>query len=167
MNTQRFYNPIVIRLLRSPLHRFGDQHTIVLTVTGRKSGKSFTFPVSYLQDGETLLVMTHREHTWWKNLQGSAAPLTVYFDGQDLPARAEISTEPDVVAKALLQFLQQVPTWRWETRIKLDANGQPEHPEDLTRLAQRDLVLCKIQLERAPSLEPEAVQPSAHPAAAE
>ena len=151
MSAQRFYNPIVIRLLRSPLHRFGDQHTIVLTITGRKSGKRFTFPVSYLRDGESLLVMTHRDHTWWKNLQGTGAPLTVYLDGQDLPARAEVSTDPEVVVKVLLQFLQQVPSWRWETHIKLDASGQPEHPEDLIHLAQRDLVVCKIHLARTPT----------------
>src|SRR5215813_2282512 len=100
MNGQQFYNPIVIWLLRSPLHHFGDQHTLLLTVTGRKSGKRYTFPTSYLRDGETLLVMTHRERMWWKSLRNGGAPVTVYVDGHDLPARAEASSDPDVVAKA-------------------------------------------------------------------
>jgi hypothetical protein len=165
MNTQRFYNPVVIGLLRSPLHRLGDRHTMVLTVTGRTSSKRFTFPVSYLRDGETIIVMTHREHTWWKNVRHGSAPVTVYVDGQDLPARAEISTNPDEVAKALLLFLQQVPAWRWDTRIKLDANGQPEHPQDLTRLARQDLVLCKIQVDRTVSHASGTPQRSAPPVA--
>jgi hypothetical protein len=155
MNTQRFYNPVVMWLLRSPLHRLGDRHTIVLTVTGRKSGQHYAFPVAYLRDGETILVMTHRDRTWWRNLPDGGAPVRVYIDGQDLPARAQVSTDPDEVAKALLLFLQKVPTWRWETHIRLDANGQPEHPEDLARLAKHDLVVCKIQAEKTPSHEPE------------
>lgn len=148
MNTQRFYNPIVSWLLHSPLHHLGDQHTLVLTVTGRKSGKRYSFPVAYLRDGETLLVMTYRERAWWKNLSDSGAPVTVYVDGHEVAARAETSTDPDVVTSALLLFLQQVPTWRWELHVKLDANGQPEDSEALKRLAQDDLVLCTIQAER-------------------
>ncbi len=148
MNTQRYYNPIVVGLLRSPLHRFGDRHTVLLTVTGRKSGKRYTFPVSYIRDGETILVMTHRERHWWRNLQGGDVQLSVYVDGHELPARAEISTDRDVVARALLRILQQVPTWRWELRVKLDANGQPEHPEVLADLVRNDLVLCRIHPER-------------------
>jgi F420H(2)-dependent quinone reductase len=161
MNTQRFYNPIVIWLLRSPLHRFGDQHTLLLTVTGRKSGKRYTFPVSYLRDGETLLVMTHRARAWWKNLRDGGAPITAYVDGHDVSARAEASTDPDTVAKALLLFLQQVPTWRMELHVKLDANGQPEHPEALKQKTQDDLVICTIQTEKTPTPEPEALSKGA------
>jgi hypothetical protein len=167
MNTQRFYNPIVAWLLHSPLRRLGDQHTLLLTVTGRKSGKRFTFPVSYLRDGETLLVMTHRERAWWKNLQSGGAQVTVYVDGHELAARAETSTDPDLVAKALLLFLQQVPTWRWELHVQLDATGQPEHPEALQRLVQDDLVVCHIHLERTLTHEQNDGQRSAPPVAAE
>ena len=52
MNWQKLYNPPVLWLLRSPLHRLADQQTIAITVTGRKSGKRYTFPVSYIRDGE-------------------------------------------------------------------------------------------------------------------
>jgi hypothetical protein len=154
MNAQRFYNPIVIGLLRSPLHLLGDQHTLILTVTGRKSGKRYTFPVSYLRDGDALVVMTHSERTWWKNLQGGSTPVVVYVDGYDLPARAEIATDPDQVANALFQFVQQVPTWRRELRVKLNSGGQPEHPEELYRLARQGLVVCRIQIESTSTSTP-------------
>jgi hypothetical protein len=151
MNAERFYNPIVIGLLRSPLHLLGDQHTLILTVTGRNSGKRFTFPVSYLREGDTLVVLTHRERTWWKNLQGGSTQVVVYVDGHDQLARAEIAIHPDQVAHALLQFLQQVPTWRRELRVKLNAAGQPEHPNDLLRLARKGLVVCRISIESTSS----------------
>jgi hypothetical protein len=46
MNWQKLYNPIVIWLLRSPLHSLMDKSTILVTITGRKSGKIYTVPVS-------------------------------------------------------------------------------------------------------------------------
>lgn len=160
MNGEKFYNPIVIWLLRSPLHRFVDKHTLLLTVTGRKSGKRYTFPVSYIRDGETLLVMTHKERIWWKNLR-MGAPVTIFVDGHMLPARGETFIGADMGAKVLLQFLQQVPAWRWDLHLKLDATGQPEHPEALKRLAQDDLVVCSIQAERMHTREPDNLPQSA------
>ena len=67
MNWQKLYNPIVIWLLYSPLHSLMDKSTILVTITGRKSGKKYTIPVSYIRDGDTLLVISQREHTWWKS----------------------------------------------------------------------------------------------------
>ena len=154
MNTQKLYNPVVIWLLRSPLRRFGDKHTLLLTVTGRKTGKSYTFPVSYIRDNETLLIMTHKTRTWWKNLL-TGASVTVFVGGHEFPATGKTTSDTDLVAKALLLFLQQVPTWRWELHVKLDATGQPEHPEDLKRLAADDLVLCTIQLAKAAIRQPD------------
>jgi deazaflavin-dependent oxidoreductase (nitroreductase family) len=156
MNTQKLYNPIIIWLLRSPLRRFGDKQTLLLTVTGRKSGKTYTFPVSYIRDGETLLVMTHRARAWWKNLR-EGAPVTVFVDGQTIPAIGIIATDTDLAANALLRFLQQVPAWRWDLRVKLDANGQPEHPEALKRLVADDLLLCVIQPTNTPTRKPDTL----------
>jgi nitroimidazol reductase NimA-like FMN-containing flavoprotein (pyridoxamine 5'-phosphate oxidase superfamily) len=56
MPWQRQYNPFVIALLRSSLHRFMSGST----------------PVNYLRDGDTLLVVSSCEHIWWKNLRGGA-----------------------------------------------------------------------------------------------
>jgi deazaflavin-dependent oxidoreductase (nitroreductase family) len=160
MNTQKLYNPVMVWLLHSPLRRFGDKHTLLLTVTGRKTGKSYTFPVSYIRDGETLLIMTHKTRTWWKNLL-TEAPVTVFVDGQEFLATGKTTRETDLVAKALLLFLQKVPAWRWELHVKLDATGQPEHPEDLKRLAADDLVLCTIQLAKVALRQPDDVLQSA------
>jgi len=66
MNWQKLYNPIVIWLLHSPLHSLVDKSTILVTITGRKSGKMYTVPVSYIRDGDMLFMISQREHTWWK-----------------------------------------------------------------------------------------------------
>ena len=64
MNWQKLYNPMVIALLHSPLHPLLDEHTMAITVSGRKSGKLYRFPVSYVRDGETLLVISQQDRTW-------------------------------------------------------------------------------------------------------
>ena len=134
MNWQKLSNPFVIALLRSPLHGLFDTHTMLITLTGRTSGKRYTFPVSYVHDGETLFVISQRDRTWWKNLQGSA-PVTLSLEGHEVKARGESFTETETVANHLLRIMQRVPAYQRLLHIKLDANGQPERPEALTHLA--------------------------------
>ncbi len=145
MNWQKLYNPLVIWLLRSPLHSLVDQHTMVITVTGRRSGKRYTLPVSYVCDGETLLVISQKDRTWWKNLR-KGAPVTVLLQGHALQARAETFTDPDMAAHILLLILQQVPTYQRLLHVPLNSTGQPENPEALKRLAQGHVIVHMREL---------------------
>lgn len=145
MNWQKLYNPFVIALLRSPLHGLLDQHTMLITVTGCKSGKSYTFPVSYVREGENLLVISQKDRTWWKNLRGGAQVL-VSLQGHTLQARGETFTDTEMGAKILLQILQSVPAYQRLLHLTLDATGQPEHPEALTRLAQDHVIVRMREL---------------------
>jgi deazaflavin-dependent oxidoreductase (nitroreductase family) len=145
MNWQKLYNPFVIWLLRSPLHRFLDKNTLVITVSGRRSGKLYTFPVSYIRDGETLLVISQKDRTWWKNLQGGAR-VSVFVQGHMLQARAETFTDTAMAANILLRILQLVPAHQRLLHVPLATNGQPEHSEDLTRLAQEHVIVRMSEL---------------------
>ena len=73
-------NPLIITILRSPLHPMMSKAIMLITFTGRKSGKRYTTPVSYSRQGETVYVFTHG--TWWKNLRGGA-PVSLRLRGQD------------------------------------------------------------------------------------
>src|SRR6516225_3328280 len=149
MNWQKLYNPIVILLLHSPLHSFMDKSTILITLTGRKSGKKYTFPVSYVRDGDTLMMISQREHSWWKNLRGGA-PVTLYIQGHTLKARGEVFTDAETVANKLLLFLQQFPNYQRLIHIKLAANGQPEDLEAFQRFAKGMVIVqMKEQVEVA------------------
>ena len=143
MNWQKLYNPIVIWLLHSPLHSLIDKSTILVTITGRKSGKIYTFPVSFIRDGDTLLMISQREHAWWKNLRGGAQ-VTLYIQRHTLKARGETFTDTETVTNKLLLFLQQFPRYQRLISIKLDANGQPENPEAFKRFAQ-DMIIVQMR----------------------
>jgi deazaflavin-dependent oxidoreductase (nitroreductase family) len=145
MNWQKLYNPIVIWLLRSPLHSLIDKSTILITITGRKSGKKYTIPVSYVRDGDTLMMISQREHAWWKNLRGGAQ-VTLYLQGRTMKATAEVSTDAETVANKLIMFLQQFPGYQRLMHIKLAANGQPEDSEAFQRFAQSMVIIQMREL---------------------
>ena len=66
-------NAVAVALLRSPFHAVLGP-TIVLTVTGRRSGRRFTFPVVHAADGDRMVVVAGHgaTKTWWKNLRPAA-----------------------------------------------------------------------------------------------
>jgi deazaflavin-dependent oxidoreductase (nitroreductase family) len=143
MNWQKLYNPFVIALLRSPLSRLLDKNTMLITVTGRKSGKRYILPVSYVRDGETLLVISQQHRTWWKNLRGGAQ-VTVSLQGHSLKARGETFTNTEMGANILLRILQRVPAYQRLLHLKLDATGQPENPEEFQHFAQ-DYIVVRVK----------------------
>ena len=145
MNWEKMYNPVVISLLRSPFHGLIDKNTVLITFTGRKSGKSYTFPISYVRDGDTLMMISRREHTWWKNFRGGTH-ITLCLQGRTLSARGEVFTEAEIVANKLLMFLRQFPGYQRMMHMKLSANGQPENPEAFQQFAQSMVIIQMREL---------------------
>ena len=66
-------------LLRSPLHRLASGRLALITVTGRRSGREYTLPVLYAQEGDrvTVEVGWAESKVWWRNLR----------DGRDVRLR--------------------------------------------------------------------------------
>src|SRR5215472_10171892 len=81
----RIINPFVSTILRSPLHGILSRDVLLLTFTGRRSGKRITIPVGYTRDGETMIVFSTR--AWWKNLRGGAS-VAIRLEGRLRTARA-------------------------------------------------------------------------------
>jgi hypothetical protein len=65
-------NPIMKFLLRSPVHGLWSDSLMLITFTGRKSGRRFTTPVRYIKTGETVRCFTAAENQWWRNLRTGA-----------------------------------------------------------------------------------------------
>lgn len=58
-------NAQVWMLRRGLMGSMGDQ-IMVITVTGRKSGRSYSTPIGFLRDGETIIALS-RGSNWFKN----------------------------------------------------------------------------------------------------
>lgn len=139
MRPQRFYNPLVIWLLRSPLHGAMSRSTLLLTFTGRKSGRIYTTPVNYVSNGDELLVVGSRGHSWWKNLRGGAA-VTVRVRGRDMRGQAEVF-EGEAAEQGLLAVLRAVPAYRRYWKVELGEDGCPREPGALRRVARENALV--------------------------
>jgi hypothetical protein len=83
-------NRVTRPLLRSPAHGLLSRRLLLITVTGRRSGRAFTIPVSYLErDGRLLIQPSAPERKlWWRNLRGDGAPVRVRLRGRDRSGHA-------------------------------------------------------------------------------
>ncbi|MEW5868555.1 MAG: nitroreductase/quinone reductase family protein [Chloroflexota bacterium] len=84
----KIMNAIMFPLLRSRLHFLASHGLMLITVTGRKTGKLYTTPVAYRREGERLVFFSGRGLAWIKNLQGGA-PVRLVLKGKEVPAFAK------------------------------------------------------------------------------
>lgn len=129
-------------VLSSPIHGIVSKSLLLFTFTGRKSGKSYTTPVSYSQYDDQVHVFTHAG--WWKNLRGDT-PITLRIRGRDLQGLPETVVEDKaVIAAALAAHLRNA---RFDARyygVTLDEAGNPNSEE--VEKAVQSVVMIRIQL---------------------
>lgn len=84
-------NGLVGALLKSPLHGIASKGLLLVSWSGRKSGREFSIPVGYQEDGEDLVVLISKreEKNWWRNFR-SPWPARLYVRGQLRPATGEV-----------------------------------------------------------------------------
>lgn len=96
-------NAVLKPLLRSPLHFVISRGLMLITFTGRKTGRQYTTPVAYGRQGDTLYFFSGKDRKWVNNLRGGA-PVTLRLQGRDVPGRAEVCPE-DETSRALLKAM--------------------------------------------------------------
>ena len=138
-----WFNPMMIWLLKSPLHGMISKGVMLVTVTGRKSGRAISTPTNYLRDGNTLWVISWRERTWWRNLRGGAN-VRVLLAGKGLEGRGEVIEDEEKVAQSLFEYYRRVPKVARYVGIGLDAAGLPLSV-DCEHAAQK-MVMVRIEL---------------------
>src|SRR5438552_1341588 len=93
----RLMRPFMIGLLRSRRHGLVSHNVMLVTFTGRRSGRRYTTPVSYAREGGALTFATPRRYGWWRNLRAHA-PVEVLVQGRTLNGRAVVTAD-DLEAK--------------------------------------------------------------------
>lgn len=138
----RLLNPVMRVLLGSPLHWPLSRWFLILAWTGRKSGKQYSTPVSYLREGDDLWVTTGDR--WWRNLEGGA-PVAVRISGH---WRKGIGAPLTVVEESQRQHerLFRAHRWfRWLSGIPGDRSGGTD-AEALGRALAAGRVLVRVSL---------------------
>jgi deazaflavin-dependent oxidoreductase (nitroreductase family) len=135
-------NPVVSFLLRSPLHGLLSKNMLLITVTGRKSGKPYATPIGYVQRGDELLIVSSPDRTWWKNLRGGAT-VKVHLQGRDLIGHGIAIEDRAEVAESMIGLLQAAPQYQKYLGVSLTPDGRPLDPAALVQAAQ-SRVMVKI-----------------------
>ena len=129
----KLLNQIMTFLLQSPLQGLLGSQLILLTFTGRKSGKTYTTPLGYTKRGDTIVLFT--DHPWYKNLLDHPS-VTLRLQGKELKGNAEVvHDDKELIAKELTAFVQERPGAARAYSVKLDASKQPD-PASVQQAAQ-------------------------------
>ncbi len=138
----RLVNIVVARLSETPLHRLFSHQVLVLRFVGRRSGKGYAIPVSYLvadDSTQTLHCMTDISGVWWKNLIQAGA-IEVSWKGKRWPAAVEVvQANPGTVQNALSAFCQASAVSAFFAGVKM-VSGTPD-PETLATAAAKHVLI--------------------------
>ena len=131
----RWYNPLMRWLLRSPIHWLVSKDILLIIFTGRKTGRTYSTPINYSRHGEVIQLISNRNRAWWHNLAGGA-PVSLWLRGKLVPATADIvEARGDAMIQALsdvypgltLARARQLAPDSVLIRLRLaEAEGQPD-----------------------------------------
>ena len=102
----RLVNVPMRRILALPFSTPLSKRLMLLYLTGRRSGRSYRQPVSYVQDGDTLL--TPGGGNWKLNLE-PGRPERIRLRGRDVTARPDLIDEVDEIDSALMTMTTANP----------------------------------------------------------
>ena len=137
-----FVNNAMKFVLRSPAHGLVSKNILLITFTGCKSGKTYTTPVSYSQEGDQVYIFTHAN--WWKNLCDCKS-VTLRLRGREVRGAPEpVVEDKNAIATKLTAHLRRVPTDAQYYAVTFDDRGNPKAEE--VEKAVQTVVMIRVQL---------------------
>lgn len=133
-------NDFVAFLLHTPLHVLMG-NTMLITVTGCKTGRTYSTPVGFYREGDNLWVVSSRDRTWWRNVR-NAAKVSLLLKGRRVNAFADVEMDEKAVEKRLLEYIRHIPMAATSFGIRME-NKIP-NAEDIAHVAQ-DRLFIKIK----------------------
>jgi deazaflavin-dependent oxidoreductase (nitroreductase family) len=103
-----------------------SRRLILLSYTGRKSGKPYTIPVSFVKQDESLLIPGGG--AWKKNLENGLA-VRVRLYGKDRMAKPEVIKDPDEVEQLVHFMMTANPAVSRFIGVPKQPDGHPNRQE--------------------------------------
>jgi len=151
LRVMRLFNPVIRALLRSPFHGLLSGQILLLTYTGRKSGRRYTLPVGFIRDADALLVVSQHSELkhWWRNLR-DGAPVTLLLGGQQVSARADLIENPEAVAAEVQRLIARLGAKEASRQLYMALDVAPPPTQQQLAQALHGVVVVRITPERAP-----------------
>ncbi|MFN8374183.1 MAG: nitroreductase/quinone reductase family protein [Anaerolineae bacterium] len=137
-------NTIMAIWLRIPLlHRIVSKRLTLLSFTGRKSGHHYAIPVGYARKDDTVIILTKRFRSWWRNFQ-KAMPIDLWLEGKRRHGEAQALIDETTMMPLVVEMLTQHPDDAQFYGIQPLSGDNP----DLTEVRQiaPKLVVVRIKL---------------------
>jgi len=138
-------NPFVLFTLNSPLHSMLSERLILITYTGKKSGKKHSLPVQYAESHNELIVVAgyHQHKKWWRNLLHQST-INICYRGKWFEASAKaFDGDVEVITPLLPDYLKRFPASARIRGLTLDSSGNIEDQAKLAEEAKKT-VMVKI-----------------------
>jgi len=139
-------NPLVTWLLRSPLHPLVSSSLLLLTFTGRRTGRRITLPLGYQRKSElvTVLASRARRKLWWRNFV-EPRPVELLLRGRQRRGEARwVPGDSEEFRNAVDATFQRLPRLGRQFGITYD-KGRGLTPEQWRTVAAEG-ALVKITL---------------------
>ena len=112
----RLLNPLMKLILNSPLHGGLSKRVMVLSFTGRKTGKHYSTPVAYAWEGDHVIVVTFSP---WRNNFKEPAPVQMRIQGKSVSGTAVLVNDPARIKQIVhtlmhssgKEMMQQMGLW--------------------------------------------------------
>jgi hypothetical protein len=139
----RVINPVMRFLLGTPLAGSARKQMMVVSFTGRKTGRPYSIPLSAHVIDNQLYALTAAP---WKNNFRDGADAEVLNDGKKTPMRGELITDPAAVAELSHRCAESYGVKRAQRMMGLGFRDQRiPTVEEFTEAAQREkLVAVKL-----------------------
>ncbi|MBA3869959.1 MAG: nitroreductase family deazaflavin-dependent oxidoreductase [Anaerolineae bacterium] len=119
-------NWMMATTLRLPLlHRLVSKMLLLISFTGKKSGKHYITPVGYHRDGNTITILTKRFRQWWHNFEESA-PVVLRIEGRNYAGQAAALTNIETLIPIIAHIVEAHRREAEIYEIKLLDNGKPD-----------------------------------------
>jgi deazaflavin-dependent oxidoreductase (nitroreductase family) len=137
----KWLNALMKLMLHTPVVQGWIGETIALiTFTGRRTGMSYTTPVTYYREGDTVIVITKKPRNWWRNLL-EHPEVELRLKGRTFEGHARASVGSEAELPVLLKFLENRP-------FDAKAYGVTITPEGVVNRNEARRVLMQVVLIR-------------------
>ena len=134
----RIWNPVMKAILRSPVHWPLSRWFAVISWTGRKTGRRYSTPVSYVLGDSAMWVTTGDR--WWRNV---GRGMELRLRGHAREATPTVITDPAESLREHQRLFRKHRWFRWLSGIPGDGKGGAD-PAALERAIGAGRVLVRI-----------------------
>jgi len=130
-------------MLRTPgLQRVIGRSTSLLTFTGRKSGRSYTTPISYSRNGASVILTGHVSRQWPKNVAANPR-VRLRLEGTEYEGKARILAREEALP-FYVGLLEDQPLLAKISSVELDADGNADRRQAEAALEETVVVLVDL-----------------------